>query len=166
MNVSLFKVCGGFYCKLLSHHTPWQNINNVPKFWNIILADWGKVFILRSIFQTGSFARVRKKECNPHTPKHIYFEENIPIDQGLVTFEASILSFFGIYSFSVSASSLVSAETPSADECMNRSKPKFQKIDWNEIKCLSRLKIWCFNPSSWQNLSEHVNLVHHEIFEK
>jgi hypothetical protein len=29
----------------------------------------------------------------------------------------------------VSASSLVSAETASAEESMNRSKPKFQKID-------------------------------------
>ena len=106
-----------------------KNINNVPKFWNNIRANRRKICILQSIHQIGSFARVRKKECNPHTPKHIYFEENIPIDQGLVTFEASILSFFGIYSFSVSASSLVSAETPSADECMNRSKPKFQKID-------------------------------------
>jgi hypothetical protein len=27
-------------------------------------------------------------------------------------------------------------------------------------------KIWCSNPSSWQNLSEHVNFMHHEIFEK
>ena len=124
-------------------------INDVLMFYKKPGGNSGMSCILNSIHQTGSFARVCKKECNPHTPKHIYFEENIPINQGLVTFEASILSIFGIYSFSVSASSLVSAETPSADECMNRSKPKFQKIDWNEIKCLSRLKIWCFNPSSW-----------------
>ena len=126
-----------------------KNIKNVPKFWNNTAANWRKICRLQSIHQTGSFARVRKKECNPHTPKHIYFEENIPIDQGLVTFEASILSFFGIYSFSVSASSLVSAETPSAGESMNRWKPKMEKIVCHEIKCLSKLKIWCFNPSSW-----------------
>ena len=31
MNVSLFKVCEGFYCTLLSHHTPWQKHKQCPK---------------------------------------------------------------------------------------------------------------------------------------
>ncbi len=62
-----------------------KNINNVPKFCNNIAADSRKVLILHSIHQTGGFARVRKKVCNPHTSKDIYFEQNIPMSQGLVT---------------------------------------------------------------------------------
>ena len=114
---------------------------SVPKFYLSGAEAGRKSCVIQTAHQTGSFARVRKKVCSSQTLKNISFEENIPMSQGLVTLEASVLCFFCIYSFPVSASSLVSAEIPSAEESMNRSKPKMEKIVCNEIKCLSKLKI-------------------------
>ena len=148
-NVSLFKVCGASWGILLSHHTPWQNQKQCPKVCNNCPAGSSKVFILHSIHQTGSFVRVCKKECSPHTLSNIFSEQNIRMSQGLVTSEASVLCFFCIYSFPVCASLLVSAESSSADESINRWKPVFQKIEWNEVKYLSNMQIWCLNHSSW-----------------
>ena len=116
-------------------------LNNIPKFYLKMEASSSKSCVIQTAHQTGSFARVRKKVCISQTLKNISFEQNIPMSQGLVTLEASVLCFFCIYSFPLSASSLVSAETPSADDSISRWKPEFQKIDCNEIKCLSKLKI-------------------------
>jgi len=139
-------------------------INDVLKFYLDLGVTWGKVCILHLIHQTGSFTRVRKKVCNSHTHTNISFEQLIPMSQRLVTSEASVLCFICVYSFPVCALWLVSAETSSAGESISRLTPVFQIIAWNEIKCLSNLKIWCSNHSWWYNQSEHVNLVHQEIF--
>ena len=127
-HVSLLKVCGPRWSIFLSNIPRDRIINNVLKFYLDLGATWGKGCILNSIFQTGSFARVRKKMCNSQTLPNISFEQNIPKSQGLVTSEASVLYIFCVYSFPVCALWLVSAETSSAGESISRLKPVFQII--------------------------------------
>ena len=69
-----------------------KNINNVPKFYLSGKRAGSEICIFHSIHPTGSFSRVRKKEGNPHTPTNTSFEQKIPMSQGLVTSEASVLS--------------------------------------------------------------------------
>ena len=106
-----------------------KKIKNVPKFYLIWQELGSESSIIQMTQQNESFSQVRKKECSPRTLTNISFEQNIPMSQGLVTLEASVLCFFCIYSFPLSASSLVSAETPSADESINRWKHlNFRKL--------------------------------------
>ena len=121
----------------------------VPNFYLKHWSNTGKSCVFCNNHATGSFSRVCKKECSPHTHTNISFEQLIPMSQRLVTSEASVLCFICVYSFPVCASSFVSAETSSAGESISRLTPVFQIIAWNEIKCLSNLQIWCSNHSSW-----------------
>ena len=104
-------------------------IKHVPKFHLNQRETRGKVCILHSSHQTGSFARVRKKCSTLTTPKHRTFHQNIPMSKESVTSEASVLCFFCVYSFPVCALWLVSAETSSAGESISRLKPVFQIIE-------------------------------------
>ena len=126
-----------------------KKIKNVPKFYLIWQELGSESSIIQTTQRNESFSQVRKKECSPRTLTNISFEQNIPMSQGLVTCEASVLCFFAIYSFPVCASFLDSAESSGADESISRWKPVFQIIDWNELKCLSNMEIWCLNYSSW-----------------
>ena len=68
--------------------------NSVPKFYLSGAEAGRKSCVTQTAHQTGSFARVRKKVCSSQTLKNVSFEQNIPISQGLVTLEASVLCFF------------------------------------------------------------------------
>ena len=144
-------------CRMLSHAVACsfpirprgKKIKNVPKFYLIWQELGSESSIIQTTQRNESFSQVRKKECNPRTLTNISFEQNVPTSQGLVTSEASVLCFFCIYSFPVCASLLDSAESSGADESISRWKPVFQIIDWNELKYLSNMQIWCLNYSSW-----------------
>ena len=107
-------------------------IKHVPKFHLSGQEAGSESCVIHTAHQTGSFSRVCKKECSPHTLSNISFEQNIPMSKGLVTSEASVLCFFFIYSFPVCASLLISAETSSAGEAINRWNLCFRKL--NEIR--------------------------------
>ena len=126
-----------------------KKIKNVPKFYLIWQELGSESSIIQMTQQNESFSQVRKKECSPRTLTNISFEQNIPMSQGLVTCEALVLCFFAIYSFPVCALLLDSVESSRVDESISRWKPEFQIIDWNELKCLSDMQIWCLNYLSW-----------------
>ena len=124
-HVSLRKVYGVPWGALLSQHNQ-DKLNGYVKNFNLKHGvNRGKSCVFCNNHPTGSFSRVCKKECSPHTLSNISFEQNIPMSKGLVTSEASVICFFFIYSFPVCASLLISAETSSAGEAINRWKPVF-----------------------------------------
>ena len=82
---------------------------SVSNFYKNLAPTWSNNYVSRSANKTVGFSRVHKKQCSGHTPTHTTFEQNIPINQGLVTSEMSVLCFLCIYSFPVCESLSISA---------------------------------------------------------
>ena len=100
--------------------------NNVSKIYLKKQASYRKACIVRTTLPTGSFLRVLKNVCRPHTPTQTTFDQEIPINQGLVTSEEPVLCFFSVHSFLACVSLILSAEYSIERESIRRWKPAFQ----------------------------------------
>ena len=101
--------------------TPTDKIeNNVSKIYLTKQASYRKACIVHTTHPTGSFLRVLKNVCRLQTQTHTTFDQENPINQGLITSEEPVLCFFSVFSFLACASLILSAEYSIERESIRR----------------------------------------------